>query len=1331
MRGKGKITMKNRILSLVLGMAIMAGTITSAFTPVSAAAADPNAPSAFQTALTEKYADPDRVYSTDIRWWIGDAANTDEALLDEIQALYDAGFRGVELCMQNDRLAPDDVYAYGSEMWSHKWKLMMNKLLDLGMGVYLTSGTNWATSNVPGLDPDSQAAMQNVALGTVEVAAGQTLENLPTPRTMRSVAQFVTAYAYRLNDEGLVDTSTYIPLTEATEGETVWAQTVNWTAPDDGTYRVFALWSQGTAQSASPSQIPSYATNYFDARGIEALQTFWNDHYFNDPELVAKIAEGDVQLFMDSLEINPATGITFWCEDMAELFMERKNYDIRPYLFLLDGVSANVRNPYHEMSSTYGIVDDSQREKIVNDYLEVMTDVYRERMLVPLKEWLNSYGIKTRAQISYGRTFEISEPAMDVDYPEAENLNQYNQIDIFRLWTGASKLENKVLSTELSAPPMAYAYTAQKHLEDAYASYAAGFQRAVWHIWAADYGYGDSSGWPGFSPGFGKYMFHFFGTRNPGYKDYDELNAHLGRVQQLVQTGESRTDIGFIHNNWTQGIRFGGGTGNDLTAMNWMLAHQGIYYRSTELQDNGYTYDYFSPDFLFDDDVYFNTETQTIEKAGYKALVLYQNWLDVKGAERILEWAKQGLKVVVMENAAVRTPFNDGSDEQLASIMTELKSLPTVRVAEIYDASEGFRYEDQVAEGYEDNVYEMLQELGVRPYAEFIEPNHQLLTQSRQDEDGNMYLYAYNYCTNDYHQNSHIESVQGEDHGTNIQTEIKMDGQYIPYEINSWTGEVTEVGEYRYENGQTIFPIDLDYNNIALYAFEEVQSEKRHVVSTDAASAYVTGNTVNIRANESGTYTTTLNDGTIHTTDITVPAAYDITGWDVNVESWEDSKEIKYIEETMTLADGSTLTTVNGKTPTKKTNISAKLDTMTTWDQIPEVGMDVSGIATYEATFNWDAKAADGAMLDLGDTLVESLEVYINGTKVGGVDSAEKPGTTTGGVSMTKPVADISKYLKDGENTIKIIYASTLTNELLSTGEMSVQINRENWWHHDVDYSAYGPSRAVIAPYVDAAIANVTVEKGILGKVLAYAQQAAESEEFENVIASVQKSFTATLESAETVYADPIATQQEVDDAWKALMTEIHKLGFIRGDKTSLSELIELAESFYAQIDKYTPVTAEPFTSALTEAKAVKEDGDAMQDDVTTAESALLEAMMNLRYRADKSVLESVLAKASEIDAAAYTAQSVAAFNAANEEAKAVNDNDNATQAEVNDAADKLSAAIDGLIAAEAQTTTTATGIAGTTNAAKSPATGETLPIAAGAVLMVCAAAIAFSRKRK
>src|SRR6478609_1927791 len=79
--------------------------------------------SAFARHLESTYVDPDRIYSSDVRWWLGEAAHTDETLLEEIQALYDAGFRGVELCMQTDN-APDADYAYGSEMWTHKWNLI-------------------------------------------------------------------------------------------------------------------------------------------------------------------------------------------------------------------------------------------------------------------------------------------------------------------------------------------------------------------------------------------------------------------------------------------------------------------------------------------------------------------------------------------------------------------------------------------------------------------------------------------------------------------------------------------------------------------------------------------------------------------------------------------------------------------------------------------------------------------------------------------------------------------------------------------------------------------------------------------------------------------------------------------------------------------------------------------------------------------------------------------------------------------------------------------------------------------------------------------------------
>ncbi len=1067
--------------------ALLAAAMTFSIAASSAVSAAPAADTDFASELESSYVDPDRVYSTEVRWWIGEASLTDDAFLEEIQAMYDAGFRGVELCMQSDRNADDATYAYGSPMWAHKWKMMMSKLLDLGMTVSLTSGTNWSTSNVPGLDPDSQQAMQCINVGSKTVKAGETLSVLPTPSKHREKGQFVGVYAHKIVNETVqsvtswgqttyftaydVADGTEIDLTDlVTEGENVWTQNLNWTAPDDGDYAVFALWMEGTAHASSPAAETSYATNYFDERGVATLKEYWEEHYLNEPELNEKIKNGDVQLFMDSLEIRTGNGLGWWSEDFAEEFEARKGYDIRPYIFLIKGACDSYwSNPYQPTKGANGIAgDDDRTVGIINDYLDVITDLYMERMLTPLKEWLNSVGIKTRAQISYGKPIEISEPIMAVDYPEAENRVMYNQIDYFRTWTGGSKLQNKVLSSECSAQSNSqYAFSYQMHLMDAYSHYAAGFSRMIWHIWSAAYSYGENGEWPGWGS-----SFYRFGTREPSYRDYDEFNAHIGRIQQLMQTGESRTDIGFIRNSWVQGLVDSGE--GPAVSMNWMKAHQGVFYRSTELQDNGYSYDYFSPEFLFADGVYFDEETQTIEQAGYKAIVLWQDWLDIKGAEKILEWAKKGLKVVIMENAAQRTPFNDGKDAELAEVIAELKALDTVRTAEIYDAPEDFNYADPTYAGYDDGVLEALQELGVRPYAEYIEPNHQLLTQTRQDEDGNMYLYAYNYCSNDYHQNSSIESVRSEDHGTNIQTEIKMDGMFVPYMIDAWTGEVTEIANYYYENGQTVFPIDLDYGNIALFAFEAVEEEPFHALNTTADAAYATENGFAIRATESDTYVTELNNGEILMNRIDVPAAYDITNWDVTVESWTEGENMLYKEETI-----GDVHTINSKPETAVTEINVKLDKLTTWDNIPEVGKNVSGLGHYKAAFNWDASKADGAYIDFG-VLNESMKVWINGQKVGGditrnatklpqsilegVSGAEE---YTGGVNWVKPIVDVSEYLVDGENEIEIEYSSNLTNVQLTRGKIKPTQAIYNWFGYVLDYRSYGPAQAVVIPFVD------------------------------------------------------------------------------------------------------------------------------------------------------------------------------------------------------------------------------------------------------------------------
>ena len=95
--------MARKMLTLLMAFALIRSTLTG-FAGIAEAV-----PDTFATTLEAKYTDPDRIYSSDVRWWLGDASNTDEALLDEIQALYDGGFRGVELCMQDDEVAPNEV----------------------------------------------------------------------------------------------------------------------------------------------------------------------------------------------------------------------------------------------------------------------------------------------------------------------------------------------------------------------------------------------------------------------------------------------------------------------------------------------------------------------------------------------------------------------------------------------------------------------------------------------------------------------------------------------------------------------------------------------------------------------------------------------------------------------------------------------------------------------------------------------------------------------------------------------------------------------------------------------------------------------------------------------------------------------------------------------------------------------------------------------------------------------------------------------------------------------------------------------------------------------
>ena len=119
-------------------------------------------------------------------------------------------------------------------------------------------------------------------------------------------------------------------------------------------------------------------------------------------------------------------------------------------------------------------------------------------------------------------------------------------------------------------------------------------------------------------------------------------------------------------------------------------------------------------------------------------------------------------------------------------------------------------------------------------------------------------------------------------------------------------------------------------------------------------------------------------------------------------------------------------------------------------------------------------------------------------------------------------------------------------------------------------------------------------------------------------------------------------------------------------------------------LSKYVEAGQKEFKDALAAAKDVLADGDAMQEDIDAAWSALVDALDNLRLKANKDALEDLLDEVSGLDLSKYTEESVAvlekALARANEvmadETLSVDDQDT-----VDEAVKALQSAKDGLVA--------------------------------------------------
>ncbi|MBM6920958.1 FIVAR domain-containing protein [Phocea massiliensis] len=217
----------------------------------------------------------------------------------------------------------------------------------------------------------------------------------------------------------------------------------------------------------------------------------------------------------------------------------------------------------------------------------------------------------------------------------------------------------------------------------------------------------------------------------------------------------------------------------------------------------------------------------------------------------------------------------------------------------------------------------------------------------------------------------------------------------------------------------------------------------------------------------------------------------------------------------------------------------------------------------------------------------------------------------------------------------------------------------------------------------------------------------------------------AAMEAAKPVLDNENALQAEIDEAYNGLKAAIDGLK-LKVDKDALAALIAQAEAI--DLSKYLESSKTDFAAALDNAKAVYENEEATAKEVYDAYNRLQKAIFDLRLIPDKSVLEDLLNKATEVDESKYTAASYGVLRMAMAEASVVFENAEATEADVKAAEEKLEDALNGLVLTDAGETPEET--PATTPDKENPDTDDSIPYAVPMALVLAAGAIFIIRKR-
>ncbi|EME3214158.1 FIVAR domain-containing protein [Enterococcus faecalis] len=208
-----------------------------------------------------------------------------------------------------------------------------------------------------------------------------------------------------------------------------------------------------------------------------------------------------------------------------------------------------------------------------------------------------------------------------------------------------------------------------------------------------------------------------------------------------------------------------------------------------------------------------------------------------------------------------------------------------------------------------------------------------------------------------------------------------------------------------------------------------------------------------------------------------------------------------------------------------------------------------------------------------------------------------------------------------------------------------------------------------------------TIDKTNLLKII----KENEKNQEKDYTASSWKVYSEALQQAQTVADQTTATQAEVDQAEEKLRSAVKQLVKVptkEVDKTNLLKIIKENEKH--QEKDYTASSWKVYSEALQQAQTVVDQTTATQAEVDQAEAKLRSAVKQLvkvpTKEVDKTNLLKIIKENEKHQEKDYTASSWKVYSEALQQAQTVVDQTTATQAEVDQAEEKLRSAVKQLV---------------------------------------------------